>query len=233
MNIPDGVACVHRSCLSHKTYPCPFCGRIDGRALTHVEKIAKAAMESLDMTVEEAWFEDCVKAIDPLVLNARVVDPIYRRMLTFDTSLINTEEEAKRLAALLMTEDDLRFEIPKTEPRPWISITDAVKNPERHTSDGGFLVAQGFSMKRNWLTIIWSYLMVPVHFMTGLLKGLQNDISEFDRQISAEFQIPPTLAGLPVYVASSKREEQERKDHYWKTVIMPRLREYLKEQKDG
>lgn len=214
MNIPDGVACVHRACLSHKTYPCPFCGRIDGRALTHVEKIAKAAMESVGLQLEEKWFPACVKAIDPLVLNARVVDPIYRRMLTFDTSLINTEEEAKRLAAFTMTEDDLRFEIPRTEPRPWLTMFPGPK-------------------RRNWLKIIGATLWAPFHFFAEALQVLLKDIPEFDRQISAAFQIPPTLLGLPVYVASSKREEQERRNRYWKTVIMPRLREYLKEQKDG
>jgi len=177
MNIPDGVACVHRACLSHKTYPCPFCGRIAGRALTHVEKIAKAAMESFGLQLEEAWFPACVKAIEPFVMDARVVEPIHRRFLTFDTSLMNTEEEAKRLAALLMTEDDLRFEIPKTEPRPWISITDAVKNPERHTSDGGFMMMTPWEIQLNrprWCRIISAVLWAPFRFVAEVLNGLRS-----------------------------------------------------------
>ena len=180
MNLPDGVACVHRACLSHKTFPCPFCGRIAGRALTHSERIAKAAMKALDMPLEEAWFQDCVKAIEPLVLDARVVGPIHRRRVTLQ--------------------------------RPWLVMSLAHVDP-------------WYRDVMKLPKAIWSVLNALRHVVIDVLNGWRY----FDRQIAEALQIHPTLLGLPVYVASSKREEQERKDHYWKTVIMPRLREYLKE----
>ena len=165
MNIHDGVACVHRACLSHKTYPCPFCGRIAGRALTHVEKIAKAAMESFGLQLEEAWFPACVKAIEPFVMDARVVEPIHRRFLTFDTSLMNTEEEAKRLGEVLSRDmsgiasasaNSSRPITLKIEPRQWLQMP----------SD--------YPKRVNWLKVISAVLWAPFRFVAEVFKGIDS-----------------------------------------------------------
>ena len=174
MNIPDGVACVHRACLSHKTYPCPFCGRIAGRALTHVEKIAKAAMKALDMPVEEALFKDCVKAVKPIV-QAAVAGGIrsYNEPHTLDWRpedclvKIDTKMEARLFSDAAIAE----------EQRPWISIADAVKNTERHTSDGGFMMMPPWERQLNrprWCRIISAVLWAPFRFFAEVLNGIRS-----------------------------------------------------------
>jgi len=221
MNLPDGTACVHRACLSHKMYPCPFCGRIAGRALTASEKIAKALMDDSRNDVrirsESEWFAYVVELITPIVeiSAAGEVRFVYEGTLE---PLINTNEEAKRLAAVI--QDDFPIELPMSEPRPWLQMPSSIVDPwDRDTI-------------RRLPKAIWDVVASLGGLLRDVWKTWRDDVCAFDRDMKIASTLPNTLLGLPVYVASSKREKQERRDHYWKTVIGPRLREYLKEN-DG
>ena len=213
----DGEACGHRACLSHKTYPCPFCGRIAGRALTHSERIAQIVMKEFDsgeMRSSEEWFQRFVELITPIVNGPSIRRVVYAEA---PSMMIDTEGEAKRLAAFLATEADLRFEIPKTEPRPWLQMPWEPYEPWYLESLGTI---------RRLPKAIWAVLKALRHGVIDVLYGWREDCMAFDQQIKSVVGIPKTLLGLPVYTASSCRAAQEKRDHDWKTVYGPRLREW-------
>ena len=224
VDIKDGTACVHRACLSHKTYPCPFCGRIAGRALTTSEKIVNAMMKHFASAdggswTDKEWFEEALEVITPILDFRSVRHIVYAES---DTSLINTEEEAKRTAGFAIS-DDL---FAGTE----FSFVDAMKNPERHTNDGGFLIP-GDVLHAPIYTPLWPNWVGRLLLRWFRIRDKSKDTTmqkEFYKaDVAAAFHVPTTLLGLPVFT-----REQQRKDHFWKTKIMPRLREYLKEHQD-
>ena len=221
VDIKDGTACVHRACLSHKTYPCPFCGRIAGRELTHSEKIVDALMKHFTSTEggtwsDEEWFEEALEVVKPIVEEAFTGGVMVSPETEFP---INTEQEAKRCMEAAIA-DDFRFNHRRGEARPWVTLATSEQISK--------------AKKRvNWLKVIWSCLTAPFIFSRQLLRDWKTYISALDRDLAAMFRVSKTLLGLPVYAASSKREAQERRDHYWATKIMPRLREYLKEHGEG
>jgi len=169
IDIPDGTACGHRACLSHKTYPCPFCGRIAGRALTTSERIAVELEKYLATDTQclsnEDFFAQMVEVIDP-ILDFRSV-----RHISFaqsDTSLINTEEEAKRLCEVAIADDlgtdmsgfsssaakrsvpiTLKIE-PHIEPRHWLCI------PAR----------------KNYLKAAWECIKFPFRLVANFLTAM-------------------------------------------------------------
>jgi len=111
MNLPDGVACGHRACLSHKTYPCPFCGRIAGRELTTSERVAKAVLDTFPGSggrTEEEWFAACVELITPIVDGADAEQGI-------DVSGFSSSAAKRSVPITLKIE-------PRIEPRPWLCM---------------------------------------------------------------------------------------------------------------
>jgi len=150
VDIPDGTACGHRACLSHKTYPCPFCGRIAGRALTTSERVAVELEKYLATDTQclsnEDFFAQMVEVIDPILDFRSVSRVVY---VQDAMSLINTEEEAKRLAEAMMV-DAFRHEIPMGEPRPWLCI------PAR----------------KNYLKAAWECIKFPFRLVANFLTAM-------------------------------------------------------------
>ena len=125
IDIPDGTACGHRACLSHKTYPCPFCGRIAGKALTHSEKIVNAMMKHFASDeggswTDKEWFEEAIELIIPIVEIAAAAEVRYVYSNIGD-AMISTTEESKRCMAAAIA-DDHRVYIANVEPRPWLCV---------------------------------------------------------------------------------------------------------------
>jgi len=165
VNLPDGTACGHRACLSHKTYPCPFCGRIAGRALTTSERVAKAIeKEFCDPSMDgprEEYFAAVVELIDPIVIESQGYVPIPRMFLRCDTSLLTTEEEAKRLgeeiAADLGTDVSGFSSSVAKSSRP---ITLIIEEPRR------------IPVRKNYLKAAWECVKFPFRLVANFLTAM-------------------------------------------------------------